>query len=120
MTTEIFPNKTFQDKLTELDDPGTLVLSTSKMRYRSMMYAKVIQCSSSNCSELFLNALSEFYADAIVIDLFDEWVKKNPKTIGQFLDDYDDGKYPDSNLYLVMDDQSLVSEWELDHAKTHF
>ena len=88
------------------------------MRYRGS-FVNLVQ-THTNDSSIFTAGLNSFYAEVIIIDLFDDWVKLMPETIGSFLDDYDDGKFPDSQLVLVLDDESLIETWELENVIRKF
>ena len=119
MSILIYKNASFESIFPQYNLSETLVFSTSNMRYRSS-YAFVMQCQEKECSDIFKSGLDTHYADTIIIDLFDEWVKKAPKAVGAFLDDYDDGLFPDSQLLLVIEDESLIDTWELENVIKDF
>ncbi len=120
MSIIIYKNSQFENVLNDYNSHGTLVLSSQKIRYRKPLELQVVQASGHDTEEIFSTALESFYADTIIIDLFDDWVKTIPQRLGAFLDDYDDSKYEASQLVLVLDNEKLINEWELENVDSRF
>lgn len=118
MSILVYKNKTFQNDFPQYNNDTTLAMSTSNMRYRGS-FVNLVQCSE-NDPTIFTQGIDSFYAQTIIVDLFDDWVKMMPETIGKFLDDYDAGLLPDSQLVLVLDDENLIDIWELDNVIRQF
>jgi len=118
MSILIYKNSTFDKDFPKYNNDTTLAMSTSNRRYRGS-FVNLVQCSE-NDPAIFTQGVDSFYAQTIILDLFDDWVKLMPETIGKFLDDYDEGKLPDSQLVLVLDDESLIDFWELDNVIRQF
>ena len=114
----LYKNATFDKHFNSYNSDLSLVFSTQNRRYRAS-FVNLIQAQTDDDS-VFEQGLNAFYSEFIIIDLFDEWVKLIPKTIGAFLDDYDDNKHPDSQLIIVLDDENLIEEWELDNVIRKF
>ena len=118
MSILIYKNNTFQTHFPQYNNDTTLAMSTSNMRYRGS-FVNLVQCSEKDPA-IFTRGIDSFYAETIILDLFDDWVKLMPETIGKFLDDYDDGLLSDSQLVLVLDDESLIDTWELEDVIRQF
>jgi hypothetical protein len=118
MSILIYKNNTFDTHFTSYNSDVTLALSTSNRRYRGS-FVNLVQAQAKDAS-VFEQGLNNFYSEYIVLDLFDTWVELLPETIGSFLDDYDDGKYPDSQLIIVLDDENLIQTWELENVIRKF
>lgn len=118
MSILIYKNSTFETEFPQYDNDTTLAMSTSNRRYRGS-FVNLVQCSEKD-SGIFTRGIDSFYAQTIILDLFDDWVKLIPETIGKFLDDYDDGVLPDSQLVLVLEDESLIDSWELENVIRKF
>lgn len=118
MSILIYKNNTFQTDFPDYNNDTSLVMSTSNMRYRGS-FVNLIQCSENDAA-IFTRGIDSFYAETIILDLFDDWVKLMPETIGKFLDDYDDGLLSDSQLVLVLEDESLIDFWELENVVRKF
>jgi hypothetical protein len=118
MSILVYKNNTFNNHFSPYNSDVTLALSTSKMRYRGS-FVKLVQCETKD-SQILTTALDSFYAETIILDLFDTWVELMPEAIGRLLDDYDDGLFPDSQLVIVLDDEKLIDIWELENVIRKF
>ena len=114
----VYKNNTFNNHFPQYNSDVTLALSTSNMRYRGS-FVNLVQCQSKD-NQIFATAIDSFYAETIILDLFDTWVELMPETIGKFLDDYDDGLLPDSQLVIVLEDEKLIDTWELNNVIRKF
>lgn len=114
----VYTNSTFDLHFPKYNSDLSLALSTSNRRYRGS-FVNLIQAQHDDAS-VFEQGLNSFYSEFIILDLFDTWVELIPQTIGSFLDDYDAGKHPDSQLIIVLDDISLIDTWELDNVIRKF
>lgn len=119
MSIHIYSPQTFSKIYPTLNTPDTLLLSTQKMHYKPTQ-AKLYQAFNADAGEILQQALFEYYALNMVLDLFDTWVTLAPQSIGAFLDDYDEGVYESSQLHIVMENSALIDEWELADVITHF
>ncbi len=118
MSIFVYTETTFSQDFPTYNTDLTLVLSTTKMRYRGSS-VNLLQAQGKD-SKVFTTAIDSFYAETIIVDLFDDWAALIPEVIGKFLDDYDDGVYADSQLVLVIKDESLIDYWELEDVVRKF